>query len=67
MESFQDAFHVKRSTYFLWKQKMKISLGSFLALPYSTKPHHVENDAYQPKILDFIRGVRMQQQSGKRN
>lgn len=60
-KAVQDAFHVKRSTYFLWKQKMKISLGKLSSLvPSSTRPHHVRMMHTNPKILDFIRGVRMQ-------
>lgn len=60
-KAVQDAFGVKRSTYFLWKQKLKRSLGMLSSLvPLSTKPKHTRKMQTDPRAIEFIRQLREQ-------
>ena len=56
-----DAFGVKRSTYFLWKQKLIITQGRLTSLvPISTRPKRVRQMETDPQIVAFIKSVREQ-------
>ncbi len=57
----RDAFGVKRSTYYLWKQEMRRSHGRLSSLvPHSTRPHHIRQMQYDHRLATFIRSVREQ-------
>lgn len=57
----RDAFGVGRSTYYLWKQEFKRTHGKLSSLvPQSTKPLHVRQMHYDPRLASFIRSVREQ-------
>lgn len=57
----QDAFGVKRSTYFLWKQKLDVSLGKLSSLvPASTRPHRVRHMHVDERLISLIKSLREQ-------
>ncbi|HNS65321.1 MAG TPA: integrase core domain-containing protein [Candidatus Woesebacteria bacterium] len=57
----RDAFGVSRSTYFLWKQGLAVSKGRLSSLiPHSTRPHHVRQMQFDPRLALFIRSTREQ-------
>jgi transposase InsO family protein len=54
-----DAFAVKRSTYFLWRQRFTRSQGKLTSLvPRSTRPKRVRQMLVDPRVVDFIKSVR---------
>ena len=56
-----DAFGVKRSTYFLWKQKLSQSRGKLRNLvPTSTRPKRVRQMNVDLRIIEFIKNIREQ-------
>lgn len=60
-KAVKDAFGVGRSTYYLWKQELKRTHGKLSSLvPESTRPHHVRQMRYDPRLASFIRSVREQ-------
>lgn len=53
------AFPVKRSTLYLWQQKLKASQGKLLALkPHSTRPKRVRQMRTDPRIVTEIERLR---------
>lgn len=60
-KAVRDAFGVGRSTYYLWKQELRRTHGKLSSLvPQSTRPHHVRQMQYDPRLAAFIRSVREQ-------
>ncbi len=59
LRSTLNAFPVKRSTLFLWQQKLRVRLGKLTALiPQSTRPHQVRQMLVDYRIIDEIARLR---------
>lgn len=57
----KDAFNISRSTYFLWKKTFADKQGQLSSLvPHSTKPHHLRQMTYDPRLATFIKSIREQ-------
>ena len=56
----KEAFNVGRKTIFVWRKRLSLSSGKITSLiPSSTKPHNFRTMATNPKILEYIRDLRM--------
>jgi hypothetical protein len=59
LKSTLNAFPVKRSTLFLWQQKLRTQQGKLTALiPRSTRPHRVRQMMVDYRIIDEIARLR---------
>lgn len=59
LRSTLNAFPVKRSTLFLWQQKLRVRQGKLTALvPKSTRPHQVRQMLVDYRIIDQIAKLR---------
>ncbi len=55
----KEAFGVNRKTIYVWKKKLKLSLGKLTSLiPNSTKPKRTRGMETNPKIFKFIKSLR---------
>lgn len=59
-QAANDAFGVKRSTYFLWKKKVNFQGKLTSLVPRSTRPKRVRQMQVDPRIVLFIKNVREQ-------